>query len=189
MRTKKAKGPGRRSSLDDSAGEDSDGVGSDLDRLPDDSSSDDDVGLSAAQHASLAGGSAGLLGRGHAAGGALPYALIGDARALQHQQAHRGMPVGSAAGRAQPQGGRPHGPVPAAQLPGGAVNGGAPAAGASGAKATAGHGPSKAGAAGWRRSAGEKATRHAAVKEDATVRRIKAQVNILKALQWICEAN
>ena len=42
MRTKKAKGPGRRSSLDDSAGEDSDGVGSDLDRLPDDSSSDDE---------------------------------------------------------------------------------------------------------------------------------------------------
>jgi hypothetical protein len=172
MRTKKAKGPGRRSSLDDSAGEDSDVVGSDIDRLPDDSSSDDDLGPSAAQHASLAGGSAGLLGRGHAA---LPYALVGDARAMQHPQAHRGMPVGSAAWRAQPQGGRPHGPVRAAQLPGGAVNGGAPAAGASGAKATAVSNLPRP-SAGSRRSAGDKATRHAAVKEDPTVRRIKAQV-------------
>jgi hypothetical protein len=146
---------------DDSAGEDSDGARSDLDRLPDDSSSDEDVGQ-------LAGGHAGLTGpHGVGPGGAHPYAARGDAGALQHLQAHGGMPVGSAAGRAaQPHGSKPHWQSPApAQLPGGA-------------KAATGHvaGPGKAGAAGSRRSAGAQAPRPAAAKEDPTVRRIKAQV-------------
>jgi len=147
----------------ESPGEESDGAGSDLDRLPDDSSSDDDVGGMGRGKLSGAGvmglGQA-LVGLGHALAGA--GGTLGDQRGIM--QAHTAMPGGAAIGQGQSHVSN------ATRQPG--VD--SPAGGAAGAGHA--HGVA-AGAAGAHRPTVTPQHPPASM-EDPTVRRIKAQVNI-----------
>ena len=147
----------------ESPGEESDGAGSDLDRLPDDSSSDDDVGGMGRGKLSGAGvmglGQA-LVGLGHALAGA--GGTLGDQRGLM--QAHTALPGGAALGQGQSHVSN------ATRQPG--VD--SPAGGAAGAGHA--HGLA-AGAAGAHRPTVTPQHTPSSI-EDPTVRRIKAQVNI-----------
>ena len=142
---------------DDSAGEDSDGGGSDLDRLPVDSSSDDEMGGAImGQHLSGINQAGGPLGGHH-------YAPMGDLRtmALPHVQplAHSGVVANNLAGTLNFPGQMHAGSV--------TVTHAATAGRALAQAATASElGNRKPGAV----------LRPAAATEDPTIRRIKAQV-------------
>lgn len=160
----------------DSAGEESDG-GSELDRLPDDSSSDDDVG--GPSISKVQAGPTVMLARTQAVA-PNQYMPLADPRMLPH--AHASMPAGNAthAGLTHPRagahGGMPAGGTgvvaPASKMPHSVLidNG----------VATAGHSHLKSSAAaGAEQPTSTPSQRAAVASEDPTVRRIKAQVTRL----------
>ena len=152
----------RGAGRDESGGEESDGAGSDLDRLPDDSSSDDDlIGPSKGQPGGAQG--RGELGpRPHIR--SAPFVAMGDHRVVSNTLAPDGPQVASAAGQ-----GGPHQPLsnfPAVHSK--PLHGGA------------------GGAAGARRPTATPGQRPAVVPEDPNVRRIKAQVMPGAALSPHC---